>query len=116
MINAWPAIPFVDLPRLPSRAIWYEPTMVAPVVLLVGAWRLSGGGRQEGASSVPWREHLIFWLGVVCAISSCLDALTNQQTDLFVGALVILGCVELFHPIWHKTASIGSNLLPRLKR
>jgi hypothetical protein len=94
-INAWMALPFVGLSHVPTRALWYVVNMIALSVLLVGAWKLSGGGRLQGSPSVPWREHAIFWLGVVCAISSCLDALTNQQTDLFVGALVILGCVAL---------------------
>ena len=41
------------------------------------------------------REHAIFWLGLGCGISSCLDAITNQQTDLIVAALVIAGCGAL---------------------
>lgn len=94
-INAWLALPFVGLPHLPTRAAWYVINLYALAVLLVGAWRLSGGGRLEGLPSVPWYEHAIFWVGVTCGISSCLDAITNQQTDLIVAALVILGCNAL---------------------
>ncbi len=94
-INAWMALPFVGLPHVPMRAIWYAINMTALAVLLVGAWRLSGGGRLDGLPAVSWREHAIFWVGVTCGICSCLDALTNQQTDLVVAALVILGCNAL---------------------
>lgn len=94
-INAWLPIPFVGMPQWPVRAIWFALNMVALAVLLLGSWKLSGGGRLEGTQAVPWREHAIFWLGLGCGISSCLDAITNQQTDLIVAALVILGCAAL---------------------
>jgi Glycosyltransferase family 87 len=94
-INAWLAIPFVDMHWLPARLAWYAINMVALSVLMFGAWKLSGGGRLEGLPSLPWREHAIFWLGLGCGISSCLDAITNQQTDLIVAALVIIGCLSL---------------------
>lgn len=91
-VNAWLPIPFVGLPRMPSRALWYAVNMTALAVLLLGAWKLSGGRRLEGMPGVPWREHAIFWLGLGCGIASCFDVITNQQTDLIVAALVILGC------------------------
>jgi hypothetical protein len=69
--------------------------MTALAVLLLGAWKLSGGGRLEGTPGLPRREHAIFWLGLGCGISSCLDTITNQQTDLIVAALVIAGCLAL---------------------
>ncbi len=94
-INAWVPIPFVGLPRVPSRALWYVINMTALTVLLLGAWKLSGGGRLEGPPGRPWREHAIFWLGLGCGISSCLDTITNQQTDLIVAALVVVGCGTL---------------------
>ncbi len=94
-INAWLAIPFVGMPQLPARAIWYAINMTALMVLILGAWKLSGGGRLEGSTAVPKREHAIFWLGLLCGIASCFDVITNQQTDLIVAALVILGCGAL---------------------
>ena len=69
--------------------------MMALAILVIGAWRVSGGGRLDGSPRVPWREHGIFWLGLGCGISSSLDSLTNQQTDIIIGALVILGCLAL---------------------
>ena len=94
-INAWLALPFVGLSRLPTRLLWYAINMTALMVLILGAWRLSGGGRLDGTPRVSGREQVIFWLGLGCGISSCLDAITNQQTDLIVAALVIMGCLAL---------------------
>jgi Glycosyltransferase family 87 len=94
-INAWLAIPFVGLPNPPARMLWYAVNMTALAVLLLGAWKLSGGCWLEGSTRVPWREHSIFWLGLVCGFASCFDVITNQQTDLIVAALVILGCGAL---------------------
>jgi hypothetical protein len=94
-INAWLPIPFVGLPQVPSRALWYAINMTALAVLLLGAWKLSGGGRLEGTPALPWREHAIFWLGLGCGIASCCDVIGNQQTDLIVAALVVVGCAAL---------------------
>jgi hypothetical protein len=94
-INAWLPIPFVGLPRVPSRALWYAINMTALTVLILGAWKLSGGNSLEGTPPRPCREHAIFWLGLGCGISSCLDTITNQQTDLIVAALVVVGCIAL---------------------
>jgi hypothetical protein len=94
-INALLALPFRALPRVPSLMLWHALNMAALMILILGAWKLSGGGRLDGMPRIPWREHAIFWLGLGCGISSCLDAITNQQTDLIVAALVILGCLAL---------------------
>ena len=94
-INAWLPLPFAGLPRVPGLLLWYGLNIGALAVLLLGAWKLSGGGRLEGAAPAPWREHAIFLLGLACGISSCFDAITNEQTDLIVAALVILGCLAL---------------------
>src|SRR5262249_36821300 len=64
----------------------------ALVILIMEAWRLSGGAALEGNRPAPRREHLIFALGLLCGIFYALDALSNQQSDLVVAALVIIGC------------------------
>jgi hypothetical protein len=94
-INAWLPLPFVAMPFVAARLLWYALNMTAWIILVWGAWKLSGGGPLEGAAAAPPREHLVFWLGLGCGISSCLDAMTNQQTDVIVAALVILGCHAL---------------------
>ncbi|MFO0843964.1 MAG: glycosyltransferase family 87 protein [Gemmataceae bacterium] len=89
-INAWLALPWAPLPKLPRRLLWYAVNVAAVVVFFRGAWRLSGGGRLEGQPSP--REHLIAWLGLLAAGAYSLDALTNHQTDLVIAALVVVGC------------------------
>lgn len=94
-VNAWLMIPLVGVPDVPAKLIWYALSVVALIILVRGAWTLSGGGRLEGEPLAPPREHLIAGLGFLCAAAFLLDALTNQQNDLIVNALVILGCGRL---------------------
>src|ERR1041385_3198402 len=94
-INAWMALPFLALPYWAERLLWYTINMVAMMILIIGAWKLSGGRSLEAGKSVPKREHAIFWLGLGCGISSCTAVITNEQTDLIVAALLILGCLAL---------------------
>lgn len=94
-INAWLALPFYELPRVPSLLLWHVLNMAALVTLIAGAWKLAGGGQLEGLREISWREQAIFWLGLACGLPMCLDVVTNQQTDLIVAALVMLGCVGL---------------------
>ncbi len=94
-VNAWLALPFQSMPRLFERFLWCALNATALLVLILGAWKLSGGGWLEGATAGPKREHVIFWLGLVCGLPSCIDAITNEQTDLIIAALLILGCIAL---------------------
>jgi hypothetical protein len=96
-INAWLPLPFVDMPRIPGRLLWFLINAAALTVVVCGAWRLSGGARLQGAPPAARREHLIFGLGLLCAIYYALDAFTNQQSDLVVAALLIVGCLALVH-------------------
>jgi hypothetical protein len=92
-INAWLALPWTALPRLPGRLLWLGVNAVAAVVFVRGAWRLSGGGRLEGNPSPA--EHLIAWLGLLGTGAYLADSLTNHQTDLVIAALVVAGCAWL---------------------
>lgn len=94
-INAWVALPFAALPPLPGRLLWFGVTVAALLVVAAGAWRLAGGSRLEGTPAAPRREHVIFILGLMCGGTYCLDSFTNQQNDLLVAALMILGCLAL---------------------
>ncbi len=94
-VNAWLMIPLARMPAIPARLIWYVLSALAMIVLVRGAWSLSGGGQLEGEPVAPRREHLIAGLGLLCSAAYLLDALTNQQNDLLVNALVILGCGQL---------------------
>ncbi|MBL8794500.1 MAG: DUF2029 domain-containing protein, partial [Planctomycetia bacterium] len=96
-INAWLVLPFVGLPHLANRLLWYAVSVVGLFVLVRGSWRLAGGGRLEGLPAVPRAEHAIYCLGLLCGFFYALDVLTNQQTDLVVAGLVIAGCLALTH-------------------
>ena len=96
-IDAWMMIPLVGMADVPARLIWYAVSLVALIVLVRGAWTLSGGGRLEGEPLAPRREHIIAGLGILSSAAFLLDALTNQQNDPIVNALVILGCLSLAH-------------------
>jgi len=94
-INAWLMLPFVGMPRIPARLLWFALNGTALFILICGAWKVSGGGPLEGSPPASRREHMIFGLGLLCGIYYAFDALTNQQTDLLVAALVIAGCQAL---------------------
>src|SRR5262245_17149268 len=70
-LAAWLAAPFSGLPHPLGRLAWYGVSAAAALVVLRGAWRLSGGGRLQGRG-VPWREHLILALGLGCAFTYVL--------------------------------------------
>ena len=94
-ISAWLALPFTYLSGVPGRLAWYGVNALALVVMLTSAWRLSGGGRLQGDPAVPHREHAVLALGLLASIYFAMDVLSNQQTDLFVGSLVLGGCLLL---------------------
>ncbi len=94
-INAWILLPLANLPPLSARMLWLAVNGAALMVLVWGAWRLSGGVRLEGRPAAERREHLIFGLGLLIAVYYLLDALTSQQSDLIIAALVMLGCQAL---------------------
>jgi len=94
-VSAWLAIPFTQLPHLPGKMAWYAVNVVSLLVVLTGAWHLTGGGRLQGDPPVPRREHLILLLGLLAGLYYAFDALTNQQTDLVIAALVVGGCLLL---------------------
>jgi hypothetical protein len=94
-VDAWLMIPLVGMADVPARLIWYAVSVIALILLVRGAWTLSGGGRLEGEPLAPRQEHIIAGLGLLASAAFLLDALTNQQNDLIVNALVILGCGQL---------------------
>ena len=89
------AIPFTFLPPVLSRAAWYLVNVLCLVLLFRWAWHLAGGDRLQGVPSPQRREHLIFFIGLVCSFSFALNCLAHQQTDLVIAALVLGGCVAL---------------------
>ena len=50
-VNALLPLPFLGLPRLVAKLVWYAINLASFVVLILGAWKLGGGGRLEGGST-----------------------------------------------------------------
>jgi hypothetical protein len=89
-------IPFTLLPQSLSQLSWYLISSACLVHSIKGAWRLSGGGPLQGVEgSGQAREHLIFVLGLFCAVRFLFNALSHLQTDLLIAALVIAGCLAV---------------------
>ena len=85
------AVPFTFLPRGAGLAAWAVVNVLAVAVMLVGAWRLSGGRGLPGRPGTSRVDHAAFWLGGLCAVGFLLDAAANWQTDLVIGALLVGG-------------------------
>jgi len=94
-VNAVLALPFVALPPMAGRALWLALNLLALSCVIMGAWRLAGGGRLQGQPPVPRSEHLILCLGLLATVHFSADALINFQTDLFIAALLVGGCTAM---------------------
>lgn len=102
------AVPFSILPQPISRAVFFGVNALSLVILCRSAWFLAGGRRLEGGVFVPWREHVICLLGLLCAFRFSLDAVAHQQTDLVIGALLLGGCHALYRErVWLAATCLG---------
>ena len=113
-VDAWAVLPFTVLSPGAARVLWLALNGAALVILVWGAWRLSGGSRLEGSPGAPWREHLIFGLGMLSAFAYLVDALTSQQSDLLVAALAILGCQALASRGARRRADVRAGSRPEV--
>jgi hypothetical protein len=89
--GAWLAVPFADLPPVVGAVAWAAANGLAWLVLFRVAWRLTGGRGLPGEPGTGRADHLAFWLGATLG-GYAFDVITNQQTDLFVAALLAGGC------------------------
>jgi hypothetical protein len=94
-LGAFLAGPFLFLPASAARILWLVLNAAAMAVLWRGAWALAAEGRSGSVQVGKSKEYLIAFLGLVCGIPFALDSLSNQQPDLILGALVIVGCCLL---------------------
>jgi len=93
--TAFFSLPFIWLPLRIARAIWCVICAISLVYLVVKSWKLSGGPRLQPLARDPaaqWPEHLAFLLGLACALQFALNAFTHLQSDLLIGALLMVGC------------------------
>ena len=87
--------PFSFLAEQWSRALWLIINAVALLICVQSAWRLGGGGRRLPGWDSPRSEHAIVWLGLACGGYYLIDALSHQQTDLVIAALLLRGCLAI---------------------
>jgi hypothetical protein len=84
---AWLILPLAKLPRLAEHLVWALVNAVSLGLLVATAWQMSGVNRLRG-----WRAAAAAGLAAAIAGPFLLDAVTNQQNDLVVIALVLGGC------------------------
>ncbi|MCE9564111.1 MAG: DUF2029 domain-containing protein [Planctomycetes bacterium] len=89
------AVPFTFMPRSAGLVAWAALNSLAVMVVLVGAWRLSGGRSLPGRVGSTKADYAAFWLGGLAALGFMLDAAANWQTDLLIAAALIVGCLFL---------------------
>lgn len=90
---AFLAVPFLLMPAWLSWPLWYAVNVAAMIFFVRWAWQLSLGGRLEGAERVPWQEHLIFGLGLLCGGRLAWNCLSHHQLDILIGAALAGGCL-----------------------
>jgi hypothetical protein len=92
--GAFLAVPFVELPVSVGRCIWFGCNAAALVTLVWAAWRTAGGGCLERPGT-PRREHIILALGLLLGFRFAWNSLAHQQTDVLIGAFLMMGCWAL---------------------
>jgi hypothetical protein len=89
------AAPLSYLPPYASRAIWFVASAVAMIVMLRAAWRLAHGPAVADIRHWPRRELVAAAVGTLCGMTYILNAFAHQQTDVMIGALMMVGCLRL---------------------
>ncbi len=87
---AWATLPFVGLSHAAGRFIFVAMSVGCAVFMLGGAWRLAGGGRLREPP-----EARAALAGACCGAFYIHNCLVHQQTDVFIGALLVGGCLAL---------------------
>lgn len=85
-------IPLSQLGMRWGLIAWYLINLAAMAIVLCAAWRLACGP-PPGAWDRRWQ--LIFWLALVLVSRFCLAPFENQQFDVVIAALAMLGCIAL---------------------
>lgn len=89
------AIPFVPLPNLAARTLWYAVNVAAAVCMLRSSWRMAGGPELRGVSQTDRREWIALSIGLLCCGFYVLNAFAHQQSDVVIAALAMTGCAGL---------------------
>lgn len=88
--TAWATLPFVGMSHALGRFTFVALNLACVVFVFRGAWRLAGGG--ELTQPV---ERLAALAGCLCGIFYLHNCLVHQQTDIFIAALLVGGCLAL---------------------
>jgi hypothetical protein len=88
-------MPFLALPEWAQRIAWWGCNALFFVLLLRGAWWLTGGKPLEGQPSAAKQEHLIWLMGLATGLFYVFNSLSNQSTDVIEAWLMIAGCLLL---------------------
>lgn len=103
-------MPFTVLPPRLARGIWYVVCAASLLWMVATAWRLAGGppvelDERRHRLGAPPREWIAFVLGHAVALQFALNALTHLQTDLLIGAMLMVGCAALVGGRWFTAAT-----------
>lgn len=89
------ALPFSFLSPSLDRLAWLLVNLVCLAIMVRGAWNLAGGGRLQGPQRAQLGEHTAAVLGFLCGVGYLQNSLAHQQTDVVIGALLVVGCLAL---------------------
>jgi hypothetical protein len=92
-VNALLAVPVLKLSPVAGTFVWYAASALGLLVLIRGAWMLSGSKTDQGP---PRHDWLILIAGCTCGMPFAFDCLSNRQTDLGVAGLTLAGCLALW--------------------
>ncbi|HEV3005353.1 MAG TPA: glycosyltransferase family 87 protein, partial [Pirellulales bacterium] len=88
------AVPFSCLSPRWSLAVWYAINGAAMLVVLHSAWRLAGSPALSGSHGRP---AALFGLAALLSFRFLAAPLENQQFDVVIAALLLVGCRRLSH-------------------
>ncbi|MEX2119679.1 MAG: glycosyltransferase family 87 protein [Pirellulales bacterium] len=86
------AVPFSWLDNRQSLAAWYALNVLATSIVFASAWRLTGGPPLKRLSG-RWLATAL--LGTLLAGRFLAAPLENQQFDMVIAALLLVGCCRL---------------------
>jgi len=87
------AAPFSRVSPRMSLTLWYAINVVAMVVVVESAWRMTGGPALVGLQG---RWAAVFGLATLLSFRFLAAPLENQQSDVVIAALLFVGCRRLW--------------------
>jgi hypothetical protein len=88
------AVPFSCMSVRSSLAVWYLINIGAVLVVLRVAWRLAGSPALRGKNGLP---SALFGIAALLSFRFLAAPLENQQFDVVIAAMLVVGCRSLSH-------------------